>query len=161
MVNFINRLKISPVDNNKDDWEVLEMFEVHVKDIRPQNIVVQVPKKFITDGASIPRIFWVYLPRHGKYTKAAVVHDFLYSKKGAIFVQIKTTGFFRSEVTRKEADLIFKKIMKASGVNRVKCWFIYHAVKWFGKIPWYRSKQEEPKGIKFILWCIKVLFINE
>ena len=102
MVTFINRLKLSPVDNNKDDWEVLDMFEVHIKSIRPQNIVVQVPKGFVTDGASIPRIFWVYLPRHGKYTKAAVVHDFLYNKRGSIFVQVGTTGFFESEVTRKE-----------------------------------------------------------
>lgn len=158
MVNFINRLKISPIDNNKDDWEVLEMFEVHVKDVLPKKVVIQVLKGFISDGASIPRLFWSYLPRHGKYTKAAVVHDFLYSKKGCIFIQEGLSGFFQADVTRKEADLIFKKAMKASGVNRVKCWLMYHAVKWFGKIAWARSKQEEPKGIKYILWCIKVLF---
>src|SRR5688500_15722299 len=31
-----------------------------------------------TDFASVPRIFVWFLPRYGKYTKAAILHDYLW-----------------------------------------------------------------------------------
>lgn len=141
MVTFINRLKISPVDNNKDDWELLDIFEVHISDIRPEKIAIKIPKGFITDGASVPRIFWIYLPRFGKYTKAAIVHDYLYKGCGSAYEQFGISGYFSINITRKESDLIFKKIMKVSGVNKVKCWLMYNAVRIFGWFSW-RTKNE-------------------
>ena len=39
---------------------------------------VNVPVGFVTDFASIPRIFWSVLPPDGKYTHPAIVHDYLY-----------------------------------------------------------------------------------
>lgn len=40
--------------------------------------VVHIPAGFVTDFASIPKVFWNILPPTGWYGKAAVVHDFLY-----------------------------------------------------------------------------------
>src|SRR5262245_38142541 len=37
-----------------------------------------VPAGFVTDLASIPRIFWSALPRDGEYAYAAILHDYLY-----------------------------------------------------------------------------------
>src|SRR5262245_55189884 len=39
---------------------------------------VTVPVGFVTDFASIPRIFWSALPPDGRYTYPAIVHDYLY-----------------------------------------------------------------------------------
>jgi Protein of unknown function (DUF1353) len=36
-----------------------------------------VPPNFTTDFASVPRVFVWFLPRYGRYTKAAILHDYL------------------------------------------------------------------------------------
>ena len=35
-----------------------------------------VPEGFVTDGASVPRIFWSVFPPVGRYFVAAIVHDY-------------------------------------------------------------------------------------
>ena len=39
---------------------------------------ITVPKGFVTDWASVPRILHSILPPRGRYSKAAVLHDYLY-----------------------------------------------------------------------------------
>lgn len=39
---------------------------------------VKVPVGFVTDFASIPRVFWTVMPKDAEYTFAAIVHDYLY-----------------------------------------------------------------------------------
>ena len=64
---------------------------------------VVVPVGFKTDGASIPRGFWWLIgsPFTGKYLRAALVHDYLYS------VQITDRGV---------ADRIMERGMRDDGV---------------------------------------------
>jgi hypothetical protein len=81
--------------------------------------LITVPKGTITDGASIPRVFWSILSPFGEYFKAALPHDFLYSSDN------KTH-------TRKQADEILLEGMVVLGVNPVKRFAIYRAVRWFG-----------------------------
>lgn len=80
---------------------------------------VRVPKGFVTDGASIPRVFWNILSPFGDYFGAAVIHDFLYSK-------------FNKDFSRDEADAIFLEGMTASGVPFLRRTTIYTAVRLFG-----------------------------
>ena len=41
--------------------------------------LITVPKEFETDGASVPRLLWVFFPPFGgNYDQAAVLHDYLY-----------------------------------------------------------------------------------
>lgn len=82
--------------------------------------IVLVPKGFLTDGASIPRVFWPLLGPHGDYFRAAVVHDFLYSPRN-------------DEFSRAEADLIFREAMYNTGVPWCRREVIYAAVRLFGK----------------------------
>lgn len=82
----------------------------------PYEIIV--PDGFITDFASIPRIFWSILPPNGRYTKAAVIHDYLY--QNAIH-------------SKEYADKVFHEAMLVLGVNRRTAWIMYQAVKLFGK----------------------------
>src|SRR5437868_748210 len=39
---------------------------------------IVVPAGFVTDFASIPRAFWSGMSPHGQYSRAAVLHDYLY-----------------------------------------------------------------------------------
>ena len=81
------------------------------------NQMVAVPEGFITDFASVPRAFWSVMPPSGKYTKAAVLHDYLYQTH---------------LVDKKTADNIFKEAMEVLGVSKFKIWSMYSAVKFFG-----------------------------
>lgn len=89
---------------------------------------VVVPRYFETDGASIPRCFWNILSPFGDYFKAAVVHDFLYSR-------------FNDEFTRDEADFIFLEAMFNVGVPWYRRHIIHAAVRAFG---WTAYKGKYP-----------------
>jgi len=80
---------------------------------------VTVPKHFVTDGASIPRMFWAILSPFGDYFAPALIHDFLYSP-------------LNTEFTREEADLIFLEAMFNVGVPWHRRHLIHAAVRLFG-----------------------------
>ena len=80
-------------------------------------VTVKVPKGFVTDFASIPKVFWPILPPSGKYTKAAVIHDYLYRLPGC---------------SRFLADSIFREVMAQLGVSFLKRCTMYYAVRFFG-----------------------------
>src|SRR5580658_5102513 len=47
-----------------------------------------VPKGFVTDFASIPQPLWSFgLSPHGQYSRAAVIHDYLYWAQGCTRIQ--------------------------------------------------------------------------
>ncbi|MEM7776848.1 MAG: DUF1353 domain-containing protein [Pseudomonadota bacterium] len=75
---------------------------------------VSVPKGFVTDFASIPRAFWTWLRPDGRYAQPAVLHDYLY---------------WRQDVPRKVADLIFYEAMLDVGVDRTTAGLVYWAVR--------------------------------
>ena len=39
---------------------------------------ISVPKGFVTDLASIPRLFWTIFPPAAAYSYPAIIHDYLY-----------------------------------------------------------------------------------
>ena len=79
MSTFTKPLIVSPLTDGRR-WRLVEPFEYHVGQY-PSDDVVLVPQGYVTDFASIPRIFWRILPPWGKYGKAAVVHDYLCDSK--------------------------------------------------------------------------------
>lgn len=90
--------------------------------------IVEVPEGFETDFASVPRFFWRIVPPWGRYSPAAVVHDYLYQ-----------TGMF----SRIKSDRIFLFLMKKLGVPLWKRQTMYWAVRIGGFKSWNecRSKQ--------------------
>ena len=102
--------------NNK--WEVVDNLT-----IKMLGHEIFIPKGFRTDLASIPRILWWVVPPFGEYNEAAVVHDFLYRKLHG-----------KSNITRKEADLIFFSLMEKANVNKIISYTFYVAVRAFGWI---------------------------
>lgn len=97
---------------------------------------VVVPKGFVTDFASIPRVFWSTLRPDGEYAYAAIIHDYLY------WVQAES---------REDADLVFKLGMENLGVGAAKISLIYNAVRIFGSLSWDENERLKRKGEKRIL----------
>ncbi|EMW9885841.1 DUF1353 domain-containing protein [Salmonella enterica] len=98
------------------NWRVHEPFAFYLSD--DNSDVISVPAGFVTDLATIPRIFWTLLPPDGKYAKAAIIHDYLYDN---------------ALRTKQEADLIFLDGMVVLGVPKWKRVIMYWAVRWFGR----------------------------
>ncbi len=90
----------------------------------PVSRIIEVPRGFVTDFASVPRFFWRVLPPWGTYSPAAVVHDWLYHTR---------------LVSRAEADRAFLIIMQRLGVSKWKRTVMYWAVRCFGGPAWERN----------------------
>ena len=80
---------------------------------------VIVPAGFESDLATIPRPLWVFFPPFGRYARAAVFHDYIYTEMQHL-------------MTRKAADKIFKSIMTDDGAGVITRNILYCAVRCFG-----------------------------
>ena len=80
-----------------------------------------VPAGFITDGASVPRMFWSLLPPVDAYFPAAAVHDYLLS-------------FDRDQ--RDFADRAFLECLQSLGISINKQALLYYSVRLYSS---YRS----------------------
>lgn len=96
--------------------------------ITKAGLTIEVPAAFVTDFASVPRLFWNIFPPWGKYSKAAVVHDYLYVIGGC---------------TRAYADYIFLEAMEVLGVNICTRRIMYSAVRAGGWIYWNRNREND------------------
>jgi len=93
--------------------------------------VIEVPAGFVTDYASVPRLFWSLYPPDGDYTPAAVVHDWLYS------AQVDGEG---EPITRAAADAVFLAALAACGVPFARRRLLYAAVRAGGAFAWRRAR---------------------
>jgi hypothetical protein len=97
---------------------------------------VQVPTGFVTDFASVPRLFWTALPPDGDYTYAAILHDYLYWNQA--------TG-------KDAADLVLKAAMEDFGVSAAQAFAVYNGVKVGGQSAWDGNAALKKAGEKRIL----------
>ena len=85
---------------------------------------------FMSDGASIPKIFQSLFSKTGKYLWAAVLHDYGYRKD------------FPHHMTRKEVDKLFLFYMREYGVGWFTRHTIYRAVRLGGFAAWKKHYSE-------------------
>lgn len=107
MLTILNSLIVTPDKEEPTSWKL-------VKELKLSDPKLNVPEGFVTDLASIPRALWTIFPPMGRYSQAAVVHDYL------CVSQI---------VPRKEADQIFLDLMEYCGVPLYKRKIFYYAVR--------------------------------
>lgn len=132
MSSFTTELVVQSIDERK--WKVMERFNYNIDTVDSAN-AVEVPVGFVTDFASIPRILWTILPPWGKYGKAAVIHDYMYTEhKHSVYSAEGVESFVQIE--RKQADGIFLQAMEVLGVNKITRYAMYYAVRVFGNRPW-------------------------
>lgn len=98
-------------------WQVLAPFEYHVGSY-PSDTVISVPASTVTDLATVPRLLWAMFPPHGRYAKAAIVHDYLYD---------------RAIGSKAYADRTFLEAMEVLGVPLLTRAVMYWAVRLFGR----------------------------
>ena len=77
-----------------------------------------VPAGFVTDYATVPDFLVWLMNKTGPYTLAAVVHDWL------LISEVPA-----HRVTSRDADGIFRRIMREEGVTLPKRWLMWSAVR--------------------------------
>ena len=95
--------------------------------VRVLGYQINIAKKFVHNGASIPRFLWSIIgcPFSPRFRAAAIVHDYLYFIKA----------------NRKLADQIFKQMLLDAGVSRVKAAAMYRGVRLFGGRAWKKGQK--------------------
>jgi len=125
-MNCFSQLKVKP-NNDGRYWILLEDLICQWNEF-----YIKIPKGFITDFASVPRIFWSFLPPVGRYIKPAVLHDYLY----------RYTKF-----NRKICDNIFLETMRDMKVPLYQRLLLYLGVRIGGWISYRKyEKQNTKKG---------------
>ena len=92
---------------------------------------VVVPAGFVTDLASIPRVFWSLLPSDGAYTFPAIVHDYLY---------------WTQRYPRPTADNVLRYGMEDMKVSNAVTVAIYTAVRVGGDSAWTNNANLKKNG---------------
>jgi hypothetical protein len=115
-------------------WVLVEDVNYRVGD---SAFTITVPKGFVTDFASIPQAFWSFgLSPNGRYSKAAIVHDYLYWAQGC---------------TRKQSDNVLMIAMKESLVPASTRKIIYDGVKLGGDGAWKSNAGEKASSLPRII----------
>lgn len=106
--------KVAVEQIDDQNWKVLEGFEYTGK---VETFQVRVGQE--TDFASVPRVFVWFLPRYGRYTKAAILHDYLWRERAS-----------KGTLNYVDADGTFRRAMRELGVPFLKRWILWGAVRW-------------------------------
>lgn len=125
MSRFTGELTITQLDVDYRTWR-LEQPLVYEVGEEGSGREILVHRLFETDGASIPRLFQSLLPTWGRYSRAAVIHDYLYN-------ELRPGGTPHPEARdRRSADAVFREAMEVSGVGLITRWVMWAAVRAFG-----------------------------
>lgn len=119
MIQFLTRPILSPIGKRR--WRLRQDLTLSY-----HGRFFTAPKDFITDLASVPRVFWPIIPPFGKYSGAAIIHDYFYQTHC---------------IDRKAADRVFIETMEALGVAKWKRRAMYRAVRMFGWMPWKKKEK--------------------
>ena len=89
---------------------------------RSGNDWVYVPRGFVTDLDSVPRVPGLHALAAGRAVRSAVIHDWLYER----------------QIPRLAADQRFAEAMRFEGVPALIRWILYAGVRAFGWIAYRR-----------------------
>lgn len=82
----------------------------------------KIDKGFVTDLATIPRIFWPFAsPAYSPFICPAIIHDWFYRQN--IF-------------ERQKVDLIFYRMLRSNGISALEASSMYYFVRFLGH-PYY------------------------
>lgn len=126
----INPLRLEVLDKTSHGRQIFKTIDSFSYENSSKGITLKitVPVGFETDFASIPRIFWIFLPPTGEHGKAAVIHDFMY----------KTID----SPSRVICDAVFLEMMTYLKTPWYRKWPIYLAVRMFGWL-FFNSNKED------------------
>jgi len=92
---------------------------------------IVVPAGFVTDYASVPPVLRSLVGTRGKYSRAAVVHDYLY---------------WSQVCSRAQSDNLMMIGMKESNASKLKAWAIHSGVSYGGGYAWKENADNREAG---------------
>ena len=111
-------------------WEVVEDFIFQFKDL-----IFLIPKGFIFDGASIPRIFWAFLSPTGLLLIPGLIHDYAY-RHDFLWVLCPGQTKYREGAGKDFWDKLFMEIGEAVNGVHFANWVAWVALKVGGWTAW-------------------------
>lgn len=132
MGQFLYPLRLERVEDVSADgrgtWRLLDT----VVFLSAERGRIVVPAGFVTDLASVPRLPITYFLAGGLAHAAAVVHDWLYTSH---------------ELTRAQADAVFREAAQACGVGAWRAWIMWLGVRVGGWAAWGAPGPEQPESL--------------
>jgi hypothetical protein len=116
-MGFLTRLRVELVAHRT--WRLTSSLQYRC----PDGSIIHVPRNFVTDFASVPRIPVAWLLTGDTGHRAAVIHDWLYRSH---------------ERSRAEADKLFYRILREDGEPLWRAVIMYAAVRLFGGAAYHR-----------------------
>lgn len=111
-------------------WITIEPMEYIIGTTRERIVV---PQGFVTDFASIPQSLWSFgLAPQGQYSRAAIVHDYLY---------------WAQSCSREQSDRLLVIAMKESEVGRFDEFAVFQGVRRGGQRAWDSNADERKAGL--------------
>lgn len=114
---------VRPSGNNR----AFILLEPMVYVVGSTGVRIVVPAGFVTDYASIPQSLWGLYSPHDQYSRAAIVHDYLY---------------WSQLCTRAQADNLLMIAMKESEVPEHTRQVVYEGVHLFGNASWVENRAQ-------------------
>ena len=154
-IEIIKPLVLSPVSREiKAPWlnehtskfKLADTFELRVSDELEDGFTEYfiVPKGYVTDLASIPRLFWNIVPPNlSEAQQASVIHDYIYSHLYWYY-------------SKDYADRLLRDLMKKDGASKFVYNLFYTAVKYGGRGGWSVTQENCKRphwGIKHLPHC--------
>ena len=146
----VPRLKLSPMEPYSfyrlRKWKVLENYVFYVECIDRRCFI---PRGFVFDGATVPRIFqWLYSPV-GILLIPSLFHDFAYEYG---YLLIKTDDGepeeYGHELDRADFDKIFYNITVQMYDQRIYAWIAYIFTRFFGFASYKGTRYRGPRHYK-------------
>jgi hypothetical protein len=113
-VPFLGDAQVIVRQADEQFWELTRAIEY-----RGKTDTFVVPAGMLTDFASVPRPFVWFIPQYGRYTMAAILHDYLWSRLAA-----------EGRLSYIDADAIFRRALRELGVAFLRRWIMWAAVRW-------------------------------
>lgn len=111
-----------------DRWKLLLPYR-YTTLVFGKPVDIEVRKGFITDLASIPRLFQSLIPQNHRHRGPAVIHDWLYHTAADHCY------------TRLQCDLVFLEAMKTAGVHFIRRQTMFAAVRVGGWVFFNKSRE--------------------
>jgi hypothetical protein len=135
MSKFTGQLSVNYHDNIYGQLAILNEPLVWECDEKGSGLTVTIPAGYVSDGATVPRIFWWFMPPWGhRGTRAALVHDYLLE----MLVDKRTP--VAGIDTRSKCDWQFFLALKALGVPDWRARLTFWGVTAFTAL-WSVSRQ--------------------
>lgn len=114
------------VRRRDDDRWTLE----HALTYRGRRDTFIVPAGYVTDFASVPRpVVWL-IPRFGRYTLAAILHDYLCEELARPLPRIEEVTGPTTVIGPRDVDGLFRRVMRELDVPPLRRWLMWCGVRW-------------------------------